>query len=108
MSLQQVKTLLQYFQDGHIPTLAQHEVHPNLDRSSRDNYLYFTLPVCINFQRNSPAMWQSALATFDDPQTNYLFYPEKLATTDIERVRADLLKHRLALQPNKTPSFGQQ
>ena len=99
--LSHVETLLQYFQDGQIPTLAQHEVHPDLDPSSRDNYLYFTLPVCINFQRSSPAMWQSALATFNDPETNYLFYPEKLAQTDIEKIRADLLKHKLALQPNK-------
>lgn len=99
--LLRVQKLYQLFREGKIPTLAQHEVHPELDRGSRENYLYFTLPPCINFQRNSPALWRSALATWNDPETNYLFFPEKVVVTPIEKVRADLLKHNLALQPNK-------
>jgi hypothetical protein len=99
--LTRIKTLLGYFEQGHIPTLAQHEVNPSLPLDSRENYLYFTLPVCINFQRSSPAMWAAALATYNDPATNYVFLPEKLATTNIEKIRADLTKHKLALQPNK-------
>jgi hypothetical protein len=99
--LGRVKKLLGYFEQGHIPTLHQHEVNPGLPRSSRENYLYFTLPVCINFQRSSPAMWASARATYSDPTTQYVFFPEKLAKTPIEKVRADLTKHKLALQPNK-------
>jgi len=84
-----------------IPTLAQHEVNPGLPRDSRENYLYFTLPVCINFQRSSPAMWTAALATWEDEITRYVFFPERLAETPIDQIRADLVKHRLALQPNK-------
>lgn len=99
--LQRVRQLLDYFEQGDIPRLAQHEVHPNLPLSSRENYLYFTLPVCINFQRNSPAMWASALATFEDPETNYVFFPEKLADMPEEQIRLDLMRHKLALQPNK-------
>ena len=101
MSLDRVKLLLEKFNQGEIPTLAQHEVHPDIDLGSRENYLYFTLPVCINFQRNSPSMWLAALDTYKDPETNYLFFPEELAITPMEKVRADLLKHRLSLQPNK-------
>ncbi|HSX39569.1 MAG TPA: hypothetical protein VLI92_03190 [Candidatus Saccharimonadales bacterium] len=89
------------FYAGKIPTLAQHEVNPGLPKSDRLNYIYFTLPVCINFQRSSPAMWKSALETFNDSETNYLFYPEKLAETNIEKIRTDLIKHKLGLQPNK-------
>jgi hypothetical protein len=99
--LNRVKKLLAYFEQGLIPTLAQHEVNPGLPLNSRENYLYFTLPVCINFQRSSPAMWAAALATYNDPATQYLFLPEKLAATPIEKIRADLTKHKLALQPNK-------
>src|SRR6185312_4118453 len=99
--LKRIRKLLQHFEQGDIPRLAQHEVHPGLPRSSRENYLYFTLPVCINFQRNSPAMWASALITYNDPATNYLFFPEKLAGMPIEQIRADLGRHKLALQPNK-------
>lgn len=100
-TLVRVQKLLELFQAGQIPTLAQHEVHPDIPIGSRENYLYFTLPCCLNFQRSSPAMWQSALKTFNDPETNYLFFPEKVTTVTPEKVKRDLFKHRLALQPNK-------
>jgi hypothetical protein len=99
--LEKVRQLLVYYDQGLIPTLAQHEVNPGLAPDSRENYLYFTLPVCINFQRSSPAMWASALATYVDPATRYVFFPEKLATRPLEQIRTDLTKHKLALQPNK-------
>lgn len=101
MQLDKVKRLLAMYEQGLIPTLHQHEVNPGLPRGSRENYLYFTLPVCINFQRSSPAMWASALRTYDDEATRYVFFPEELATRSIEQIRADLTKHKLALQPNK-------
>lgn len=99
--LEKVFALHSLYKTGKIKTLAQHEVNPGLERSSRENYLYFTLPPCLNFQRSSPAMWQAALKTWEDPHTNYLFYPEKVATMDIEKVRKDLISHKLSLQPNK-------
>ncbi len=101
MHLEKVKRLLAMYQQGLIPALEKHEVNPGLPLGSRENYLYFTLPVCINFQRSSPAMWTAALATWQDETTQYLFFPEKLAQTPIEQIRADLVKHKLALQPNK-------
>lgn len=101
MPLDKVKKLLEYYEGGAIPTLAQHEVHPDVPLGSRENYLYFTLPVCINFQRSSPAMWAAALKTWEDESTRYLFFPEELAGTPIEQIRADLTKHKLGLQPNK-------
>lgn len=101
MSLDRVKELLAHYEEGRIPTLAQHEVNPGLPAGGRENYLYFTLPVCINFQRSSPAMWAAALKTWEDESTRYVFFPEKLSQTPIEQIRADLVKHKLALQPNK-------
>jgi hypothetical protein len=100
-SLERIRRLLHLYQSGQIPTLSQHEVNPHLDTGSRENYLYFTLPPCLNFQRNSPAMWKAALATWEDAETQYLFFPERTAITPMDKVRQDLLKHRLALQPNK-------
>ncbi len=99
--LKKIKKLYNLFQQGKIPTLAQHEVNPGLDISSRENYLYFTLPPCINFQRNSPAMWKSALATYQDTKTRYLFFPEKVVKKNRKKVQKDLLKYKLALQKNK-------
>lgn len=96
-----VEELYDLFQNGAIPTLEKHEVNPDLDPSSRLHYIYFTLPVCLNFQRSSPAMWAAALKTFEDPSTNYLFYPEKVVESSREKIQLDLLKHRLGLQLNK-------
>lgn len=101
MQLEKVKRLLAIYDQGLIPTLHQHEVNPGLALGSRENYLYFTLPVCINFQRSSPAMWASALKTYEDESTRYVFFPEELASRSIEQIRNDLTKHKLALQPNK-------
>ncbi len=101
VQLARVKALLELFRQNAIPTLAQHEVNPGLPLGSRENYLYFTLPVCINFQRSSPAMWAAALATWQDEATRYVFFPELLARAAPEQIRADLVKHKLALQPNK-------
>src|SRR5687768_3862497 len=101
MQLEKVKRLISMYEQGLIPTLEKHEVNPGLHPGSRENYLYFTLPVCINFQRSSPAMWAAALATWEDKTTRYVFFPEKLAETPTEQIRADLTKHKLALQPNK-------
>jgi endonuclease III len=100
-ALQKVFKLHALYKKGAIKTLAQHEVNPGLDTSSRENFLYFTLSPCLNFQRSSPAMWQAALKTWQDPKTRYLFYPEKVSKTSIEKVQKDLLKYKLALQKNK-------
>lgn len=99
--LQKILRLHEFYQKGLIPTLAQHEIHPDLDLSSRENFLYFTLPPCLNFQRSSPAMWKSAFATWNDEETHYLFFPEQVVQTDFLKLQKDLLKHKLALQKNK-------
>jgi len=46
-------------------------------------------------------MWASALKTWEDASTRYVFFPELLAQTPVDKIRADLTKHCLALQPNK-------
>ena len=99
--IQKVIKLKSAFDNDLIPKLHQHEVNPNLPKGDRINYIYFTLPVSINFQRSSPAMWLSALKTFEDIQTNYLFYPEKVFLESREKIQQDLTKHKLALQRNK-------
>jgi len=50
-------------------------------------------------------MWQSALKTWNDPATNYLFFPEKVSQKKFDQVQKDLLKHKLALQQNKHPTI---
>lgn len=99
--LDRIERLHAHFTEGRIPTLAQHEVHPDVSNGSRERYLYFTLPVTINFQRSSPAMWQSANTTWHDPETQSAFFPEWVASHSEDELREKLVRHKLALQPNK-------
>ena len=101
--LTKAKNLFMLYQSGKIKRLEQHEVHPDLLKGERVNYLYFTLPVAINFQRSSPAMWQAALKTWNDPKTRYVFFPEKLKAKKHNIIKRDLLKYHLAVQTNKHP-----
>lgn len=99
--LDKVKSLITLWNENKIPKHHNHEVYPELLLGSRERYLYFTLPPALNFQRQSPAMWRSALATWEDKETNYLFFPEKVVKTDYKKVQSDLRKHKLSLQLNK-------
>jgi hypothetical protein len=37
------------------------DANPDLPKDSALNYLYFTLPMALNYQRNSYTLWVSAL-----------------------------------------------
>ncbi|HEY4503416.1 MAG TPA: hypothetical protein VJC14_03230 [Candidatus Paceibacterota bacterium] len=101
-TLEKVLKLRKIFQTGLIPIVENHEAHPEeLDKGSRERYLYFTLVPALNFQRNSPNLWKSAYETWQDEKTNYVFFPEKVVVADYKTFQADLNKHKLSLQPNK-------
>lgn len=96
-----IKTLFEFFEAGRIPTLAVHEQYPNLPKNSEALYNYFSLSILINFQRDSVRLWQAAIDTYDDPETRYLFSPDAVEEEYLEKVRKDMLRHKLALQPVK-------
>jgi hypothetical protein len=99
--LERVRKLKKLFDQDAFPKTHNHEVNPGLTKESPENYIYFTLPVSINFQRSSPAMWASALKTYDDESTRYLFSPQKVLEYPREKVMEDLTKHKLGLQRNR-------
>ncbi len=71
----------------------------NLDQESR--IAYFTLPMALNYQRDSYKLWEAALKTFNDPDTRFVFEVGKVSKASEEEVRMALMKYKLALQPNK-------
>jgi hypothetical protein len=99
-SVARARKVLQHYREGKIPLLEKHEVNPGLKKGTRENYLYFTLPCSINYQRSSPATWQAALKTYEDPATRFVFFPELVMQHTIEELRAALTKHKLAIQQN--------
>jgi len=71
------------------------------DNEREARLAYFTLPMALNYQRDSYKLWEAALATYRDTETRFLFDVDEVVERSGEDVRAALLKHRLALQPNK-------
>ncbi len=62
---------------------------------------YFTLPMALNYQRDSYKLWDAALKTFNDPETQFVFNIAMVSEASEEEVRIALMKYKLALQPNK-------
>lgn len=77
--------------------------NPRLSRESEESYLYFTLPMALNYQRNSYKLWESALRTFEDETCRDVFCPQRVMEMSDEELRSKLTKYKVALQPNKQP-----
>lgn len=75
--------------------------NPHYSKSSLENYLYFTLPMALNYQRNSYTLWEGANKTAHDPETAFLFEPEEVLKRSFEEVQSALVKYKVALQKNK-------
>lgn len=77
------------------------DANPRLAKGSLENYLYFTLPMALNYQRNSYTLWQSALRTYNDAETRFLFTPAQCLSHSFAEVQQAITKHKLALQRQK-------
>lgn len=75
--------------------------NPHLERDSLKNYLYFTLPMALNYQRNSYSLWKSANQTYQDNETRFVFNPIEVLKRPFEEVQLALTKYKVALQKNK-------
>lgn len=75
---------------------------PRFRRSEHETRLvYFSLPMSLNYQRNSYALWQAATRTISDPKTREVFCVKNSSRMSPAQLRKNLLRHKLALQPNK-------
>lgn len=81
------------------------DANPHLEKHSDENLLYFTLPMALNYQRNSYSLWESALATWNDTATKDVFCPAKVLKMSEGQLREKLTKHKVAIQPNKQPQI---
>jgi hypothetical protein len=76
------------------------DVHPEFaDQESR--LAFFTLPMALNYQRNSYELWRTATKTFDDSTARAIFDIGQVSKMTEPELREKLLKHKVALQPNK-------
>lgn len=99
--IQKCKELLVAYKSGQLgQTKMPEEMHP-LNMNSEERLIYFTLPMALNYQRDSYKMWEAAKKTFEDKETRWVFNLEKVSKETNEKLSKSLLKHKLALQPNK-------
>lgn len=62
---------------------------------------YFSLPMALNYQRDSYKLWEATLKTFNDPETRFVFDVSEVVKRSEDDVRKALMKYKVALQPNK-------
>ncbi|MCX4249164.1 MAG: hypothetical protein OSJ65_05320 [Bacilli bacterium] len=75
--------------------------NPHYDEASLENYLYFTLPMALNYQRNSYTLWEGAKKTALDKDTSFVFNPYAVIDASFDNVQEALTKYKVALQKNK-------
>lgn len=100
--LEKVEKLIDMYKKGKLGgEIMPEDANPNLEKASLENYLYFTLPMALNYQRNSYKLWKSALQTYKDSETNFVFEPKKCICKNFEDVQIALTKYKVALQKQK-------
>ena len=100
--LEKIERLIEMYQKGELGgEVMPEDSNPNLQKSSLENYIYFTLPMALNYQRNSYKLWESASKTYEDKETNFVFCPKKVLQTDFDKVQSALIKYKVALQKQK-------
>ncbi len=99
--IKRVNTLLKAYNDGLLGDTAMPEESHPIFNTQEEKLLYFTLPMALNYQRNSYKLWEAALKTWEDTETKAVFNMETASQLNTEILRNYLLKYKLALQPNK-------
>ncbi len=97
------RKLLRAYRSGELgDTRMPEEASPKFSPEEKEARLvYFTLPMALNYQRDSYKLWESALETFGDSETRQVFNVSESANLSEEKLRQLLLRYELALQPNR-------
>ncbi|MEN9649385.1 MAG: hypothetical protein RL094_352 [Candidatus Parcubacteria bacterium] len=97
------KSLLEAFKSGKLgQTVMPEDSNPGFsDKDAEMRIAYFTLPMALNYQRDSYKLWEAALKTFNDSETKFVFDVVKVSKASEDDVRKALMKYKVALQPNK-------
>lgn len=100
--LDKVNKLIKMYENGELGgEVMPEDANPGFDKESLENYLYFTLPMSLNYQRNSYTLWESALKTYNDEETRFVFNPKICLEKTFEEVQYALTKYKVALQKQK-------
>jgi hypothetical protein len=95
------KILLEAYRSGKLGYMKMPEDSHPVFSDQENRFGYFTLPMSLNYQRDSYKLWESALKTFNDQETKIIFNVNSSAGINVERLREYLTRYKVALQPNK-------
>lgn len=99
-----VNKLIQMHQEGYLGgEKVPEDENPHLNKDSAQNYIYFTLPMSLNYQRNSYVLWECANRMYADKNAKIVFNCRKVCSMPEELLRKYLVRYKVALQPNKQP-----
>ena len=101
--LSNCKELIQVYKNGLLGNcIMPEDSNPGFNEKDREWRLaYFTLPMSLNYQRDSYKLWEAALKAYKDKQTKDIFSVERVSRWPAEELREKLMKYKVALQPNK-------
>jgi hypothetical protein len=69
-------------------------------RGSYDQLMFITLVVSIDYQRDADQLWAAGRKTFENNETRWLFYPEKLVQKPKD-IKKSLQTYKLSKKPEK-------
>ena len=100
--LKNVDKLVEMYKKGLLGgEVMPEDSNPHLNRESIENYNYYTLPMALNYQRNSYKLWESTNKTWNDKETNFVFNTKQVSEYSFKQVQEALVKYKVALQQNK-------
>ena len=75
------KLVLAYKQDILGGEKMPEDENPHLEKESKQNYMYFTLPMALNYQRNSYVLWECANKMYADNEAKQVFDSKAVCLT---------------------------
>ena len=85
---QNCRKLLEAYRTGKLgQTKMPEDSNPNFDNDQIEMRLaYFTLPMALNYQRDSYKLWESALKTYNDKETAEVFDIKSVSIMEKEKL----------------------
>ncbi|MBA5248669.1 MAG: hypothetical protein FE834_03920 [Gammaproteobacteria bacterium] len=101
--LKNIKSLIKMHSSGLLggEEMPEDSMPGSIKIGSFENFHFLTLPMALNYQRNSYTLWKAAAKAFEDEECSDIFYPDKVIHMSVNELRKKLIKHKVALQPNK-------
>lgn len=84
-----------------LPTWNSDLTSSGIEKGSYEHLMFITLVVSIDYQRNADQLWEAGRKTFEDEQTRWLFFPEKILKKNFDEIVEAMKVHKLSKKSKK-------